>query len=231
MNEIHRQYLQEMGIDVWSLRPDKPPHSVAVVAAESHTEPVQLSASITPQVSGAAASLALVRGVTKDVSAIKAQKASPIEKTTLAESQIADAPTFLFCFLDYDQFSFLFSLPLNSDSLPGNYRYFADDVYLALTGQRSIPKIRDLRWPMVQSSHIPQTAADAELVVLQKVRQCADKLLVFGEDPANYLDQTSSLVKDKQIVAIKDAEFYFSQPEAKRSLWRRIKDLRSEVAK
>ncbi len=201
MSDMRGEYLNEMGIEVWRLRSELP----------SQQGSVERLSSGQPNV---------------DQSLEPAQVDHPPAK---AVSPKAPVPKFLFCFLDYDSLSLLFSLPSNSISLPADYRVFADDINLALFGKKIIPRTRDLRWPMVQAAHIQQTKEDAREVVLQKVKQSRERLIVFGVEVLTYIAESrgqeigqSLEIQGKKVLLVNDVQHYFDEAHAKKQLWQHL---------
>ncbi|MBV1877954.1 MAG: DNA polymerase III subunit psi [Pseudomonadales bacterium] len=224
MNDRRKHYLQAMGVEQWSLRRPRPAPqddnkeatkeatTLRAVASEdvARTDTVLRTEKI---VRTGDAALATATSDTNRPSEINVQ---PQARTD------ADAPVpqFYLCFLDYEGLSLLFSLPLTADTLPVNYRHFADDIYFALRGERAIPAVRELRWPMVQSAQISQTQADATDVVLQKLKRCAELVLVFGHQTASYCGDLPATREDKkQLIIVEEVQTYFTQSGAKQSLW------------
>jgi len=202
--------MREMGIEVWRIRTQAP----VLTSAEESSASVASGGE-----EGISASLALLGEAAPDQAV--ARKPAPVD---------VEQPTFLFCFLDYDSLSLIFSLDVSHDTLPPNIRQFADDVNFALNpGKRRIPKIRDLRWPIVRASHIVQTEAEARTVVAQKLAQCCANVVVFGSLAAAY---TTNPARDEQageLLVVREVEHYFSEPAAKQDLWAQLKSLRSGI--
>ena len=231
------EYLREMGIDVWLVRSETvseenvsgitPLGSDEAVKAEAGldaTLPSNLADS--PRHTGASASLAIVRGAPSNESiSAEAERVAAVKQPQTVQTQVnaaIDSPNFLFCFLDYEHFNLLFSLPPSSQSLSTEFRYFADDLNQAIFGSRTIPKVRDLRWPMIQSSHIQQNSEDAAAVMQEKVKHCMGTLVIFGSEPLSYLPDEIG----KKSVVVEDISVYFAQSQKKRELWARLKTLR-----
>lgn len=131
------------------------------------------------------------KSVSKDESPLVAQK----NKSSNAEANLP--PEFLFCFLDYipengTGVTLVFSLPHETQSLPGEVRQFSDDVARSLLGGLIRPNIGELRWPMVKSAHISQTELEAKAVVADKVSRCQRNLILFGETSQHYVIGRSS---------------------------------------
>lgn len=196
-----QKYLHEMGIDVWVLR------------AESNPAERQSGLEATNQ---------------KAVVRIGPENKPQVELGPMHESRPVE---FLFCFLDYQNLSLVMSLPYEASSLPPEYRNFADDIHFAICEQRSIPGLRELRWPIVRSANMKQTAEDARQVVSQKVRQCRDRLIVFGQqalgfiiDPVEDSPRAGEKLKigDKSLLVARDVRHYFDNPGDKKQLWQQV---------
>jgi len=149
-----------------------------------------------------------------------------------APEPVVSQPQFLLCFLDYVNLSLVFSLPYKTSALPNEYRNFGDDINFAVNGQYSSPKVRDLRWPMVQAAHIQQTEDDAKQVVQQKLLQCHSRILVFGQAMAGYFGESAGSSNigdaiefgDKRLLMLNDVNHYFENQQDKRNLWQFIRD-------
>ncbi|HKI73102.1 MAG TPA: hypothetical protein VJ998_00545, partial [Pseudomonadales bacterium] len=129
----------------------------------------------------------------------------------------APAPEFHLCFMTWPEVSLVFSLPLDADVIDTAHRRFAEDVGIALrvTGDAAIGAVR---WPMVRSAHIDQSESAARAVMRQRVEQCAERVVVFGEAAADWLGDTLT----RQVVAARDMDSYIAEPLAKRELWQSL---------
>ena len=126
MNDFQRQYLHEMGIDVWLLKPE------GSSAVQDITEPAEVPEAGKPveskkssQVTSAsAANLALVRDQLTGEPAGPSAASSKVPEKESAGSQnpVASKPQFLICFLDYVNLSLVFSLPYETNALPSEHR-------------------------------------------------------------------------------------------------------------
>jgi hypothetical protein len=232
MNDFQRQYLHEMGIDVWALKPDKPtarPDQTQAQSSVIEGSPEQATRSEP----GAAARLALVREHREENSSRRAQASAgtaPSTSPDQGQEPGKDTPEFMFCFLDYENLSLVFSIPYQANALPREHRHFADDINFAISGKTGIPRIRDLRWPMIQAKHVQQTEEDARQVVWQKLGQCNERLYVFGWKVLGFIIESAQesdmgntiKVKDKHLVILDEFNHYFDNPMDKRELWRFI---------
>ena len=157
----------------------------------------------------------------------------PEKESASSQNPVVSKPQFLICFLDYVNLSLVFSLPYETNALPSEHRHFGDDINFAVSGQRSIPKIRNLRWPMVQSAHIQQTEEDARQVVRQKLLQSHSRLFVFGRLALGYISESpagrdigdSIEIGGKHLLILEDVKHYFENPLDKRGLWRFIREV------
>lgn len=227
MNDFQRQYLHEMGIDVWLLRPEK------LVVADDVAQQLDAPKARMPveeekssQLSPAASNLSLVRDQLAGESARAPSVASK------APEPVVSPPQFLLCFLDYVNLSLVFSLPYKTSALPNEYRNFGDDINFAVNGQYSSPRVRDLRWPMVQAAHIQQTEDDAKQVVHQKLLQCHSRVFIFGQGMSGYFGESAGSrnigdsieFDNKRLLILNDVSHYFENQQDKRNLWRFIRN-------
>ena len=225
MDNLHRQYLDAMGVDVYSIR---------VLSEKVASMQVDLS----PQAPVAGSDETLNRVETpSSVTALRQQLKAQLgdEKTEVAgtkvkaaENDIAvplnkteDDPRFFFCFLDYENISLMVSLPVNAGGLPSEHRQLCDDIVFALIKERKIPKVRELRWPMVSAAHIQQGAEDARLIIGEMISQCHDSLVLFGDVTANYRAEK----KQGTYLLVEEIEHYLSNPQAKPELWLKLTPL------
>jgi len=157
--------------------------------------------------------------------------------------RFAPSPEFLFCFLDYvpeagEGVTLVFSLPYETQSLPREARQFSDDVARALFGKSVNPVVGDLRWPMVRSTHIAQTESEAKTVVVDRVRRCQSKLILFGETIQHYVVGARGVAHQEVYQALDYAQ-YWAAPEPgnqpsvfpKHELWRLVTEVRSALQK
>lgn len=155
----------------------------------------------------------------------------------------APSPEFLFCFLDYvpeagEGVTLVFSLPYETLSLPREVRQFSDDVARALFGKSVNPVVGDLRWPLVRSTHIAQTELEAKTVVVDRVRRCQSKLILFGETIQHYVVGARGVAHHEVYQALDYAQ-YWAVPErenqpsvfSKHELWRLVTEVRSALQK
>ncbi len=157
--------------------------------------------------------------------------------------RFARSPEFLFCFLDYvpeagEGVTLVFSLPYETQSLPREARQFSDDVARALFGKSVNPVVGDLRWPMVRSTHIAQTESEAKTVVVDRVRRCQSKLILFGETIQHYVVGERGVAHQEVYKALDYAQYWAvpergNQPSVfpKHELWRLVTVVRSALRK
>lgn len=153
------------------------------------------------------------------------------------------SPEFLFCFLDYvpevgEGVTLVFSLPYETQSLPREVRQFSDDIGRALFGKSVNPVVGDLRWPLVRSTHIAQTESEAKTVVVDRVRRCQSKLILFGETIQHYVAGARGVARNEVYQALDYAQ-YWAVPELgnqpsilpKLELWRLVSEVRTALKK
>ena len=132
-----------------------------------------------------------------------------------APTDSAPPPVFHLCFATYGGLSLIFSVPQDSNSLPENLRRFADDIASALQVSDK-PVINALRWPLVRSAEIDQSAEAARTVLDDRLSRCAPLRVVFGETAKQWAGQGDD-------ICVPDIGGYLEQPLTKRELWRKLK--------
>jgi hypothetical protein len=82
---------------------------------------------------------------------------------------------------------------------------------------------------MVQAAHIQQTKEDAREVVLQKVKQSRERLIVFGVEVLTYIAESrgqeigqSLEIQGKNVLLVNDVQHYFDEAHAKKQLWQHL---------
>jgi len=152
MDSLHRQYLEEMDIAIFSLRPAK-----LEVAQESVDESVELRSSVESPVNSPVESAPTPLGESAESvrQLLKKQLNVGVNAAAIAESapknidkkafpkKVATAlepPNFFFCFLDYEHISLMVSLDIGADSLPVDARRLCDDVVFALSKEHKFQK-------------------------------------------------------------------------------------------
>lgn len=242
MDNVHRQYLDVMGIDVYTIRAvsevfegiteNATGISLQSGSSGERNHSAEASSSAEALVSAEApVSIETLRQQLKDqvlsedpesavvVKAVKPQREKGEKNSRSNDKQLGnDEPRFFFCFLDYDNISLMVSLPVKANSLPSEYRQLCDDIVFALVKQRKIPKVRELRWPMVSSAHIQQNSDDARLIIGDMVSQCGSNLILFGEVVASYRSEK----KQGTYLLVDELDHYMSNPKAKSDLWERL---------
>lgn len=159
-----RQYLDAMGIDVWSIRPAIP--------------------DTPPAVSGASPLPDLVRAIGADREPEK-QKRQPAERATVSSQPVtgkAETPRFRFALLHYGSLGICISLG-ETDKLP---RRFCDDLARTMDGNVDELRYHELTWPMLNTAGIDQSVGAAKEVVTQKLKTLPTRVLVIGEEVADY---------------------------------------------
>ncbi len=154
---------------------------------------------------------------------------------------VAPSPEFLFCFLDYvpaasEGVTLVFSLPYKSQSLPLDVRQFSDDIARVIFGESVSPLVGELRWPLVRSAHIVQTELEARAVVLDRVKRCQRKLILFGETIQGYIVDEHGIARHEVYKALDYAQYWAApRPEnessvsPKYALWRLVGEVRSAL--
>jgi len=162
-----RQYLDAMGIDVWSIRPALP-------------GPMQTPGSGSP-----------LPDLMKAIGASpEPERKSPVpsaetrDKKTATKPAPAEAevPRFRFALLHYGTLGVCISLG-ETDSLP---RRFCDDLARVMGGDLEGLRYHELTWPMLDTSGIDQSVNAAREVVTQKLKSLPARVVVIGEDVAEY---------------------------------------------
>jgi hypothetical protein len=267
MSRLRTAYLREMGIDVWVLRENvaadggalsrlsaqAPAAARALAVAPENVRPsasaplptaspALLPAATTAPERVPASGPALPSKFAPSMPAVAAKKAIPVEAATKAQA-VAD-PEFLMCLLDFTRdehaLSCLFLLPYSAAGLPPEINRFASDVAIACLGGPCEPRRTDLRWPMVKSSHIAQSADDAKQVVVSKVKACGRDVLVFGSEALTYCGLEPSVesgaesgatagitAHGKRLWPLAEFDHYSSVAKAKARLWRILSIIRA----
>lgn len=114
-----------------------------------------------------------------------------------------------------EECSLVFSIPHDASGPPPQIQRFAADLLFALDGKTG-QKISAVKWPMVQARHIDQSAQAAQVVVKQKLEQCAPLVLAFGPEAAKWTDAAAT----RPQVTLADIGSYIDDPLTKRELWR-----------
>lgn len=228
MDNLHRQYLDEMGIHVFSLRPVNPqviqdevdePEEIQAPQARA-PEPLSESVEAVRQNLKKQFGVGLVSDKSKAEIADKKKSTPPVKKEL-----VSDSPQFFFCFLDYENISLMLSLDTRADSLPREVRQLCDDIVFALTKEHKIPKVRDLRWPMVSARHIQQTSEDARLILGEMIKQTCENLILFGAETADY---RAEKIQGTYLL-VESIEHYLETPVAKTQLWQKLLPLRKAL--
>jgi len=174
-----KQYLEEMGIDVWVLREGRTrAPETREEASESGTE--------------------------------DARAAAPPEPAAAAPP-----PEFHLCFATYGSFSLIFSVTASATSLPDEMRRFIDDIALALSIDAK-PTISALKWPMVKAANIDQSEPAARTAIEQRIDDCGETRLVFGETALQWVAGTAG-------EPLPDIETCMQSAGSKRALWETLK--------
>lgn len=197
MISLKNQYLREMGVDVWVPRTRNP----------LIPRPVKTGQAVTPE-----------------------ERAIPATETPeprpAAKAAAPAADPFHLCFITYRDMSLVFSVPVGVTSLPESLRRFADDIALACLVDRPEPVIANLRWPMVQSTHIDQSDEAATAVVAQRLGKCGRRVLLFGDKAASYEKHCRG-----ETLKLDEIESYQAVPLSKRELWQTLQAFRKTGSK
>ena len=160
---VNRDYLDAMGIDVWSIRP-----ALALRA------PVPEE----PNVAGPAVAQKAGKSPVEAVPAEAAKESPPVE---------ADVPNFRLALLHYEVVGLCVSLQAEQQ-LP---RDFCDAIARVLGADVKKLKYQELAWPMLNvlnASGIDQSIHAARQVVKQMFQNLPAQALAFGEDMGNYFE-------------------------------------------
>lgn len=181
-----------MGIDVWVLREN---HRLAREAPARVTAPAKPA-----------------RGAPEQHAPVLAPRpsAGPVAPP-------AAIPEFHLGFVHGAGVSLVYTLPPIAGEAAHSVQRFAGDVLFALTGEAA-SSMNALRWPMVQSRHIDQSAASARLVIEQRMEQCAPLLLLFGHEAA----ELAGDVSPRRHIQLQDITSYLQAPLGKRDLWQAL---------
>jgi hypothetical protein len=267
MGRLRTAYLREMGIDVWVLRENVAADGGALSRLSTHAPAAAKAVAASPEIVRPSAPAPLSAATTapervpawvpaspskfaQPIPAVAAKQAIPAEAATKTQA-VAD-PEFLMCLLDFSrdehELSCLFLLPYSATGLPPEINRFASDVAIACLGAPCEPRRTDLRWPMVKSSHIAQSADDAKQVVISKVKACGRDVLVFGSEALVYCGLEPSVepsvesgaesgaaagvgggiaAHGKRLWPLAEFEHYSSVAKAKAPLWRTLSAIRA----
>lgn len=190
-------YLQEMGIEVWALREKRRGPGAAPVHPVAHATVPEVAA--------------------------PPRAASASRPADMPAAQ-APVPQFDLGFASGSHITLVFCLPKDTAGVGRRIRRLVADIMLALEGITDAPTSA-LSWPMVQARHIDQSADAARVVLRQRLERCAPYLLVFGDEPARWIDDLSS----RRSTLVKDIRTYLEAPLTKRELWQHVLQVRAEA--
>ena len=196
-----RQYLDAMGIDVWSVRP---------VIPETEERP-----------GGTSPVPDLVKAIGAAPEARKTSEMTPEKTPSRVKTESADTPQFRFALLHYGSLGICISLG-DSDKLP---RRFCDDLARTMDGDVDGLRYHELTWPMLNTSGIDQSVNAAKEVVTQKLKTLPARVLVIGEDVAEYFaplkeaDAAPLSVGPQSFLLIPSIEKTAESPDIKRTLF------------
>jgi hypothetical protein len=222
-----------VGKDAMGVAPEDRRAGVAV--PDSKASPTSLAASA-PEVVRAAERGPVAPSIPPQQAPLETVKKVALNEVS---SQVVADPEFLMCLLDFNrderELSCLFFLPYSAKGLSPGIDRFAADVAIACLGGPSEPKRSDLRWPMVKSSHIAQSADDARQVVASKVKQCGRDVLVFGPAALSYCGIASGSTAaaigahGKRFWPLAEVDHYNNDTtaQAKISLWRALASIKA----
>lgn len=209
MTDLRNQYLREMGVDVWRLRPARP--VLAVEPVPDTDRPGQR------QSADARRTPVAEPGSQRESAPTQADKSqAPGEGAAQARGPV---PQFHLCFIHYQTLSLVFSVSLQSESLSPALRRFADDIAIALgnTGTDAA-RIAAVRWPMVRSEHIDQSESAAKIVISQRVQEAQPVKLLFGKAAAHWAGEAGGTM-------LGEIQGYLENPLTKRELWRELRQV------
>jgi hypothetical protein len=201
-----RQYLDAMGIDVWSVRPALPVPAPTSSGGSPLPDLVKAIGASPEPVRKATAPL------TEKPAIENAAKPAPVE---------AEIPRFRFALLHYGTLGVCISLG-ETDSLP---RRFCDDLARVLGGDLEGLRYHELTWPMLDTAGIDQSVNAARVVVTQKLKSLPARVVVIGEDVAEYYGPLRDIgdqplnVGNQSYLLVPSMARTFSSAEIKRSLF------------
>jgi hypothetical protein len=198
-----KQYLQAMGIEVWSLRQSHSPESPGVSEK------------------GAARQRQPARADSRKVQHQPAPKIAIDSEPRIPAS--IDLPVFQLAFLHYQSIGFCISLPKGVEGVP---RRFCDDIARVAGGDIKAAKHHQLNWPMLNNSSIDQSLKAAKEVVAQKFGLLPKTVFVFGEDIRGYFDGIADLeigsgrtVRGQEMFLFTSISQLMDSSNHKKSLW------------
>ena len=231
-----RQYLQTMGIEVWTLRgADYQFRPQFVPAAREQMPPARAGAvSVPAGQPGAGPARAHSPDALQAVPGPEKARRTP---DTAPQSPSPDGhvpPVFSLAFLHYGTVGFCLSLPDARAALP---RRFCDDLARALSAKPDNVSVRILNWPMLNSADIDQSTSAAIQVVTHKFSELPGTLLVFGDDIQEYypaLGQqapgTGQEVAGQTVFLFGSPATIMSSAATKRAVWQTLSAHRSRQA-
>ncbi len=208
-----RQYLDAMGIDIWTLRCHASSEQQTDVLLEAATPNSKV-----PEASEVEAA--------PQVTATK-KSAATTETGAKKNSPEQEEPRFTLAFLQYDQLGLCLSLPSDQTKIP---KHFCDDLARSLGKNPDTGSSQLLEWPLLNSSSIDQSLAAAKEVVMHKFNLLPATVLVFGEAVKQYHPDLEALVSasptqetGRQTVYLFDEVTSVMQSaDAKRALWQTL---------
>ena len=173
-----RDYLNAMGIDVWSIRPAVGRQS----AATGQPSPV-------PDI---IKTMGAAPGTPP--SEVSSLETGPPGQAATAEA--GTVPRFRLALLHYGSFGICVSLG-ESGKLP---RRFCDDLARVMGCDLEALRYHELVWPMLDTSGIDQSVNAAREVVARKLGALPPRVLVFGDDVAEYFTPLQEAEREPQAV-------------------------------
>lgn len=171
-----RAYLDAMGIDVWSVRPAIP------VPARARS-----SASPVPD---------LIKAIGAAPQPVRPPKPETAQVATSSPQPEPEVPRFRLALLHYGTFGICVSLS-ESESVP---RRFCDDLARVMGADLEGLRYHELTWPMLSTSGIDQSVNAAREVVTQKLKTLPARVLVIGEDVAEYFGALREAQAEPRVV-------------------------------
>ncbi len=186
-----REYLEAMGIDVWTRRTGQltRPTALSKAALPEEILPKEVKEKAGAMVGAEGARQAMRRNQSVTSPATNADERKTVSVLPVAETgkqappnTAAPVPEFRFALLHYGLIGMCVALEKRAQ-LP---RRFCDDIALALGIPLVDTKYQLLNWPMLESASFDQSRESAMSVVGQKFEMLPRTIIVFGQDVALY---------------------------------------------
>ena len=204
-----RQYLEAMGIDVWSRRP--PP----VVVKENVKEKTKAATGRADKPKRAEH----IANATRPSRKVPASgKVPPITH---------EVPRFSLAFFHYGSIGLCLSLNNEETRVP---RRLCDDLARVMNGNIEAVRFHRLDWPMLSTTGIDQSINAAREVVTQKFSTLPARVIVIGRDVADYYEPLANVqahlpgdaggqkIGGQSVMLIPSLEEFMTSAQAKRDL-------------